>query len=64
VRVQQDFARWSFAVEVLNAFNWKTYNREYYYRSRFPAEPVLGVWDRNLKPADAQAIRFEVRKRF
>jgi len=52
------------AVEVLNAFSLKTYNREYYYLSRFPDEPAQGVMGRNLKTADPQAIRLEVRRRF
>jgi len=64
LRFQQDWSRWSVAVEVLNAFSLKTYNREYFYLSRFPDEPAQGVMGRNLKTADPQAIRLEVRRRF
>lgn len=62
LKAQVDLESWSFGVEVINAFNWKKYNYQYHYASRFPdGDPTP---DRHLKAADPQAIRVEVRRRF
>lgn len=62
LKAQVDLDRWSFGVEVINAFNWKKYNYQYHYASRFPDGEAVA--DRHLKAADPQAIRVEVRRRF
>ncbi|GEM_PF-3635813 len=63
LRIQKDFGSWSAALEILNAFSRKTCNAEYHYPSRLAGEPAPVV-DYHVKPADPQAIRVEVRRRF
>lgn len=62
LKASQDWRRWTLAVAVLNAFNHRTFNQEYYYRSRLPGEAA--EWGRHGRPADPQAIRLEVTHRF
>jgi hypothetical protein len=62
LKASQDWRRWTLAVAVLNAFNQRSYNQEYCYRSRLPGEAAaVGPHGR---PADPQAIRLELTHRF
>src|SRR5258705_4645391 len=44
-------------LDVLNLFNAKTNQIEYYYLSRLPGEPIGGVADRHVDPAEPLAVR-------
>jgi len=44
-------------LDVLNLFNAKTNQIEYYYLSRLPGEPLGGVGDRHVHPVEPLALR-------
>jgi TonB dependent receptor/TonB-dependent Receptor Plug Domain len=44
-------------LDLLNFFNARTNQIEYYYLSRLPGEPIGGVADRHLHPAEPLAVR-------
>jgi hypothetical protein len=44
-------------LDVLNLFNARTNQIEYYYLSRLPGEPIGGVADRHVHPAEPLAVR-------
>jgi hypothetical protein len=44
-------------LDVLNLFNAQTNQIEYYYLSRLPGEPIGGVADRHVHPAEPLAVR-------
>jgi len=45
-------------------FNAKTNQVEYYYLSRLPGEPIGGVADRHVHPAEPLAVRLTLAGRF
>ena len=51
-------------LDVLNLFNAQTNQMEYYYLSRLPGEPIDGVADRHVHPAEPLAIRLTLAGRF
>ncbi|MET3842386.1 TonB-dependent receptor [Bradyrhizobium sp. OAE829] len=51
-------------LDVLNLFNAKTNQIEYYYLSRLPGEPIDGVVDRHVHPAEPLAVRLTLAGRF
>ena len=51
-------------LDVLNLFNAKTNQIEYYYLSRLPGEPLDGVADRHVHPAEPLAVRLTVAGKF
>jgi outer membrane receptor protein involved in Fe transport len=51
-------------LDVLNLFNAQTNQIEYYYLSRLPGEPVGGVADRHVHPAEPLAVRLTLAARF
>lgn len=51
-------------LDVLNLFNSQTNQIEYYYLSRLPGEPINGVADRHVHPAEPLAVRLTVAARF
>jgi hypothetical protein len=51
-------------LDVLNLFNAKTNQIEYYYLSRLPGEPIGGVADRHVHPAEPLTIRLTLAGRF
>ena len=44
-------------LDVLNLFNAQTNQIEYYYLSRLPGDPIAGVADRHVHPAEPLAVR-------
>jgi hypothetical protein len=50
--------------DVLNLFNAQTNQIEYLYVSRLPGEPVDGVADRHVHPAEPLAVRLTLAGRF
>ena len=51
-------------LDVLNLFNAQTNQIEYYYLSRLPGEPIGGVADRHVHPAEPRAVRLTLAARF
>ncbi|MGE9008307.1 TonB-dependent receptor [Leptospira interrogans] len=51
-------------LDVLNLFNAKTNQIEYYYLSRLPGEAIDGVADRHVHPAEPLAVRLTLAGRF
>lgn len=51
-------------LDLLNLFNAKTNQIEYYYQSRLPGEPIGGVADRHVHPAEPLAVRLTLAGRF
>lgn len=50
--------------DAVNLFNAKTNQIEYYYQSRLPGEPIDGVADRHLHPAEPLAVRLTLAGKF
>ena len=53
-----------FQLDVLNLFNARTNQIEYYYLSRLPGEPIDGVADRHVHPAEPLAVRLTLAGKF
>lgn len=51
-------------LDVLNLFDAQTNQIEYYYLSRLPGEPIEGVADRHVHPAEPLAVRLTIAGRF
>jgi hypothetical protein len=51
-------------LDVLNLFNARSNQIEYYYLSRLPGEPLDGVADRHVHPAEPLAVRLTVAARW
>ena len=51
-------------LDVLNLFNARTNQIEYYYLSRLPGEPIGGMADRHVHPAEPLAVRLTLAGRF
>jgi hypothetical protein len=51
-------------LDVFNLFNAQTNQIEYYYLSRLPGEPIDGVADRHVHPAEPLAVRLTLAARF
>jgi outer membrane receptor protein involved in Fe transport len=51
-------------LDVLNLFNARTNQIEYYYLSRLPGEPIGGVADRHVHPAEPLTVRLTLAGRF
>jgi len=51
-------------LDVLNLFNAQTNQIEYFYVSRLPGEPLDGVADRHVHPAEPLAVRLTLAGRF
>ncbi len=51
-------------LDVLNLFNAQTNQIEYYYLSRLPGEPIDGVADRHVHPAEPLAVRLTLAATF
>ena len=51
-------------LDVLNLFDAQTNQIEYYYLSRLPGEPIGGVADRHIHPAEPRAVRLTLAGKF
>ena len=51
-------------LDVLNLFDAQTNQIEYYYLSRLPGEPIGGVADRHVHPAEPRAVRLTLAGKF
>lgn len=51
-------------LDALNLFDAQTNQIEYYYLSRLPGEPIGGVADRHVHPAEPRAVRLTLAAQF
>jgi hypothetical protein len=51
-------------LDVLNLFNAQTNQIEYFYLSRLPGEPIGGVADRHVHPAEPLSVRLTLAAKF
>jgi hypothetical protein len=51
-------------LDMLNLFDAQTNQIEYYYLSRLPGEPIGGIADRHIHPAEPRAIRLTLAGKF
>jgi outer membrane receptor protein involved in Fe transport len=55
---------WEFYADLLNVFDSKADDIDYYYATRFPGEPVDGVEDINSRIVEPRQLRVGVKKTF
>jgi hypothetical protein len=55
---------WEFALSLLNALDRKNDDIAYYYTSRLQGEPLAGIDDKHLHPAEPRTIRVSASRRF
>jgi outer membrane receptor protein involved in Fe transport len=63
-RVGYDFGRIEVAADLLNAFDAKDNEIEYFYTSRLAGEPLAGVDDHHIKPIEPRQLRLSATVRF
>ena len=63
-RVEYQPGRVELAADLLNAFNAKDNEIEYFYASRLPGEPAGGVEDRHIRPVEPRQLRVSATVRF
>jgi hydrogenase/urease accessory protein HupE len=63
-RVGYRSKNWEFYVDVLNVFDARENDIEYFYTSRLPGEPIGGVDDFHLHPAEPRTFRGTFTMRF
>jgi TonB-dependent receptor-like protein len=56
-RVGYRWKNWEFFIDVLNVFDAQVNDIEYFYTSRLPGEPIAGVDDYHLHPAEPRTFR-------
>ena len=55
---------WTATVDVLNLFDERSSDIDYYYTSRLRGEPSAGVDDRHTHPNEPRSVRFTISARF
>ena len=63
-RVQYQLGRVELAADLLNAFDAKDNEIEYFYASRLPGEPVEGLANRHIRPVEPRQLRVSLAIRF
>lgn len=63
-RLGYRWKNWEFALDVLNVFDAKVNDIEYLYASRLMGEPLAGVKDFHLHPAEPRNFRITVTMHF
>lgn len=63
-RVGWNFRNVQLAVDVLNIFDKKNNDIEYFYTSRLPGEPLAGVDDFHVHPVEPRTVRFSATYKF
>jgi outer membrane receptor protein involved in Fe transport len=56
--------RWSLELDLLNAFDSKDHDIDYFYSSRLPGEPVEGVEDIHFHIFEPRSLRLRLTRRF
>lgn len=55
--------RWTVGLAVFNLFNVRASDIDYYYTSRLPGEPLAGVADVHVHPAEPRSVRVSITAR-
>ncbi len=63
-RVEYQLGRVELAADLLNVFNAKDNEIEYFYASRLPGEPAGGIEDRHIRPVEPRQLRVSATVRF
>ncbi len=63
-RVEYQLGRVELAADLLNMFNARDNEIEYFYASRLPGEPADGVEDRHIRPIEPRQLRVSATVRF
>jgi outer membrane receptor protein involved in Fe transport len=63
-RVEYQLGRVELAADLLNVFNARDNEIEYFYASRLPGEPVDGIEDRHIRPIEPRQLRVSASLRF
>ena len=63
-RVEYQLGRLELAADLLNVFNAKDNEIEYFYASRLPGEPPEGIEDRHVRPIEPRQLRLSASLRF
>ncbi len=63
-RIEYQLGRVELATDLLNAFNAKDNEIEYFYASRLSGEPAGGVEDRHIRPVEPRQLRVSATVRF
>ncbi len=63
-RIEYQVGRVELAADLLNVFNARDNEIEYFYASRLPGEPAEGVEDRHIRPVEPRQLRVSATVRF
>jgi hypothetical protein len=63
-RVEYQLGKVELAADLLNVFNAKDNEIEYFYASRLPGEPLDGIEDRHVRPIEPRQLRVSASLRF
>ena len=63
-RLGHQIGRIELAADLLNAFNSKDNEIEYFYASRLPGEPTGGIEDRHVRPIEPRQLRLSAKVLF
>ena len=63
-RVEYQLGRVELAADLLNVFNARDNEIEYFYASRLPGEPADGIEDRHVRPIEPRQLRVSASLRF
>ena len=63
-RIEYQVGRVELAADLLNAFNARDNEIEYFYASRLPGEAAEGVEDRHIRPVEPRQLRVSLTVRF
>ena len=55
---------WKVTLDLLNAFNRKQSDIDYFYASRLPGEPAAGIDDVHFHPSEPRSVRLTLTARF
>lgn len=58
------FSGWEIYGELLNAFNSRRHDIDYFYVTRLPGEPLEGIEGRNSRVVEPRQVRVGLRKAF
>lgn len=58
------YKNWLAQLDVLNLFNSKDHDIDYFYPSRLPGEPAAGVDDLHFHPVEPRTVRFSLAYKF
>jgi hypothetical protein len=64
LRAGYRYRDWEFAIELLNLFDVRVNDIQYFYTSRLRGEPIAGIADYHVHPAEPREIRVTLTRHF